>query len=80
MTIQQQKINFVQEVLRINDKDILDKLQTLLHQEKENLYHKKFVPMTMDEFNNRVAEAEEDYANGRTTDVDVLSDEIKKWK
>lgn len=74
------KLRFVQEFLRITDEEIIGKLEQLLDLERKKKISKEFVPMTMEEFNKRIDQSEDDFKNGRLTETDELLKIIDTWE
>ena len=80
MDIQTRKIRFIQEVLWLKNEKIIEKLEKLLHQERKKIVEKGFSPMTIEEFNSRINQAEDDSEKSRLfTTRDILK-EIDSWK
>ena len=80
MDIQTRKIHFIQEILRIKNEKIIDKLEKMLHQEKKKTFDKEFSPMSLEDFNSIIDKAEEDSEAGRLYNaVEILKD-IDTWK
>ena len=79
MDLQLRKIQFVQDFLRLNNEIIIDKLEKMLHFEKENLFSKMPEPMSFEEFNQIIDNAEEDYRNNRVMNVSELAKDIELW-
>jgi len=46
---------------------------------KKNI-SEEFVPMTMEEFNKRIDESEDDFKNGRFTETEELFKIIETWE
>lgn len=65
MDLQSRKIQFIQEFLKIQSEDVIERLEKLLKKEKKSSYDNDFNPMTAEELNNRVAESESDFENNR---------------
>lgn len=80
MTTVDRKLRFVQEFLRISDDEIIGKLEQLLSSERKKKISKEFVPMTMEEFNKGIDQAEDDFKNGRYTDSDDVLKIIDTWE
>ena len=80
MDIQAKKINFVQEFLRINDEEIIDKLSNLLRVERKNKAEKELKPFTIEEFNEMIDRAESDSASGRLISAQEMKREIDSWR
>lgn len=79
MDIQAKKIHFVQEFLRINDEEIIDKLNNLLKVERKNKVEKKLKPFTIEEFNEMIDRAESDSLSGRLISAQEMKKEIDSW-
>ena len=80
MNIVDRKLRFVQEFLRITDEEIIGKLEQLLSSERKKKISKEFVPMTMEEFNKRLDQSEDDFKNGRFTETDDVLKLIETWE
>lgn len=80
MDIQAKKIHFVQEFLRINDEEIIDKLSNLLKIERKNKAEKELKPFTIEEFNEMIDRAESDSATGRFISAQKMKKEIDSWR
>jgi hypothetical protein len=62
--IQSRKMLFMQEYLRLNDEQIIDKLSDLLHKEKSKMTKVKFKPRTQDELEAKLNRSEKNIENG----------------
>jgi len=80
MDIQARKISLIQEFLRINSEELINKLDRFLHDEKKKYYEKELKPMSLDNFNDMIDKAEEDSVNGRVVEAKNLKKDIEKWK
>ena len=80
MDIQAKKINFIQEFLRINSEELINKLDKFLHVEKSKIYEQELKPMSMDSFNAVIDQSEDDSVNGRVVEAKELRKEIEGWK
>ena len=80
MDIQARKINFIQEFLRINSEELINKLDKFLHVEKSKIYEQELKPMSMDSFNAAIDQSEDDSANGRVVEAKELRKDIEGWK
>jgi len=80
MDIQLRKIQFVQEFLRLDNEQVIAKLEELLTSEKKKLSTSKLKPYTLEEFHQMVQEAEADVEAGRVTSAEDLLREIDSWK
>ncbi|MFP4547099.1 MAG: hypothetical protein ACLFQM_03130 [Fidelibacterota bacterium] len=79
MDIKTRKISFIQEFLRIDNEDIVEKLEEVLHSEKKKRVEKKFEPMSAVELNSIIDQAETDSKNDRLTSAHDLKKEIDSW-
>jgi len=79
MDIQSLKINFVQEFLRLKNEQIINRLVGLLREEKKRLYESELKPMTQEDFNEMIDQAEADAKQGRLTEVSSLRKDIDNW-
>ena len=79
MDLQVRKIHFVQEFLRINNEQIIDKLEETLKSVKKELYSKTLEPYSLDELNSMIDRAEDDSKNNRITSAHDLKNQIKSW-
>ena len=79
MDLQERKIHFVQEFLRLNNEAIINKLEDMLKLEKRKNYSSAAVPYTMDEFEKMIDNAEEDSKNNRLKSVHELKEDSKTW-
>jgi hypothetical protein len=80
MDLQARKISLIQEFLRINSEDLINKLDKFLHNEKKKIYEKELTPMSLDSFNSMIDQAEDDAANDRVIEAKNLKQEIAGWK
>lgn len=80
MDLQTKKIKFIQEVLRINSKEILDKLERILYQERKKRLDKEYSSMSLEEFNSRIDAAEEDSISDKMYNAGDILKDIDSWK
>jgi hypothetical protein len=77
MDIQDRKVHFVQEFLRVADDELVTKLEKLLSIERKKKLDEEMRPMTLKEFNEIIDKSEDDFANGRVTEArNLLSQTI----
>jgi len=79
MDLQERKIHFVQEFLKLKNEEIIHKLEDTLKSEKTKLFADPAVPYTIEEFNKKIERAEDDQKNGRVRTSDELKEDIKSW-
>lgn len=80
MNIADRKLRFVQEFIRITDEEIIGKLEQLLSSKRKKKISKEFVPMTMEKFNKRIDQSEDDFKNGRFTEIEHVLKSIDTWE
>ena len=78
MDIQSRKIDFIQEFLKIQNEDLISRLEKLLRSNKTK-EETTFEPMTLDELNARIDKSINDSKNNKLTSSNDLLDEIEKW-
>ena len=78
MDIQTRKIVFVQEFLKLQNEELLTRLERLIRTGKltEN---SNFEPMTVAELKKRIEQSLDDSRNNRLTTSSDLMTEIEKW-
>jgi len=79
MDIIAKKLNFVQEVLRISDEELIDKLEFFLRSERKKS-QKEPAPMSIENFNKMIDRSENDIKTGKVTDARELLKTIDKWE
>ena len=79
MDLQSRKIEFVQEFLKIQNEEVVSRLEKFLRSENNSELNDEFEPMTMDEFNSRIDKYMEDSKNGRLIKASDLKAKIDKW-
>lgn len=77
MDIQTRKIEFVQEFLKLQNEELISRLENLLRAGKSK--NDDFKQMTIDEFKSRINQSMNDSKNDRLTNSDDLIAEIEKW-
>lgn len=80
MDLQTRKIQFIQEFLRINSEDLINKLDKFLHEERKKIVEQENKPMPLEQFNEMIDQSENDFANGKVIEAKDLKKEIAKWK
>jgi len=80
MDLQTRKLQFIKEVLRVKNENIIEKLEKILHQEKKKVIEKEFSPMTNKEFYSLIDSAEDDSENDRMYNAGEILKDIDTWK
>ncbi len=78
MDIQSRKIEFVQEFLKLQNEELLTRLEKLLRSEKSQKDN-DLQPMSIAELNERIDRSMEDSKNERLIASSDLIAEIEKW-
>ena len=79
MDIQTRKIEFVQEFLKVQNEEVIHRLEKILQKESETSEKENFEPMTIDELNERIDKSMEDSQNGRLIKATDLKAKMEKW-
>ncbi|WP_343695080.1 hypothetical protein [Flavobacterium sp.] len=79
MDLEARKISFVQEFLRLQNEEIVNQLENLLHEQKVQLLDLEMKPMSRDQFNNEIDQSINDVAQNRITSSKDLKSRIRKW-
>ena len=78
MDIQTRKIVFIQEILKLQNEDLLLRLEHLLRSEKTDKCN-NFEPMSTDEFYKRIEQSMKDSDEEKLTNSKDLIAEIEEW-
>jgi pseudouridine-5'-phosphate glycosidase len=79
MDLQTRKISFVQEFLKIQSEEVIDRMEKALKREKKNISGTVVKPMTLKELNKRVDQSLLDSENDKLTENNDLTNEIQEW-
>ncbi|WP_163408299.1 hypothetical protein [Flavobacterium ajazii] len=79
MDLEARKISFVQEFLRLENEEIVNQLEKLLHEQKVQLLDLEMKPMNLDQFNNEIDQSVNDAAQSRIISSKDLKSRIQKW-
>jgi len=74
VNIQARKLVLIEEFLRISDESLIEKLESLIRQEKKASHEKSLKPMSMNEFHEIIDHAKQDSDAGRV----ISHQELKK--
>ncbi|MBP1225240.1 hypothetical protein [Flavobacterium sp. 1355] len=77
MDLQTRKIEFVQKFLKIQSEELISQLENLLKNKSTFDDNDFFNPMSIEEFNNRIDQSEEDFKNGRHKTTSQLLEKYK---
>jgi len=76
MNIETRKLSFIQEFLRVQNEEIISRLENILKKQKSDQYNKSLKPMDLNQFNDEIDQAMDDSENDRVTKA---SDLKEKW-
>jgi hypothetical protein len=65
MNLEARKIEFVQEFLKLQNEEVVSRLEKILRKEKSISDERIVEPMTQDELNKRIDQSESDFENDR---------------
>jgi len=74
MNLQAEKLNLIEDLIRINDTEVIKKVKQLL-----NSASRKLEPMSLEKFYRKIDAAEKAIKTNELTDQDDLKKEIKNW-
>jgi len=79
MNIEAKKLSLIQEFLKIDNENIINALEALLHKSKYDYFEENIKPMSLKQFNDEIDQAIEDEKNNRLISNNDLKQKIKKW-
>jgi hypothetical protein len=80
MAIEARKLAFMQEFLKLQNEDLLSRLERLLNSQNKNKeISSSSNPMSDSDLNERIEQSLEDSKNGKLTSLTELLSEIEKW-
>lgn len=79
MDLEARKIEFIQEFLKVQSEDVINRLEKILRKANKDYNKEEFEPMTIEEFNERIDKSMEDSKNGRLTKAGDLKAKMQKW-
>jgi predicted Zn-dependent protease len=80
MTIAEKKLELISWLSNLHDEEILDQLESVRKKAALEKYQKSLSPMSAEELENSLAEAEEDIQAGRVISQEELKKRIKAGK
>ena len=75
--LQSRKMLFMQEYLRLNDEQIIDKLNDVLHKEKSKRLKVKLKPMSQNELEEKLNRSEQNIDKGQIYSQDEVESFFK---
>lgn len=79
MDLEARKISFVQEFLRLENEEIVSRLENLLHEQKVELLDQHMKPMGFDQFNKEIDQSLNDAAQSKIISAKDLKSKVQKW-
>ena len=79
MDLESRKISFVQEFLRLENEDLINKLEEILHKRKAELLEEEMRPMSVKQYNKEIDKALDDSKNNWLTKASDLKLKVQKW-
>lgn len=80
MNIQTRKLGLIEEFIRMNDEDLITKIESLIRQEKKASHERNLKPMSMNEFEEMIDQAKKDSDSGRVITHQDLKKKVRTWK
>ncbi len=78
MNIQTKKLHFLEEYLRLNDENIIDKLEDTLRKERKKELAEKMKPMTKYDLQRKLDRSEKDITEGKLYLQEAVETYFKK--
>jgi hypothetical protein len=79
--VNSRKLHFIEELLKIENEDIIKKLESILQEERLKFLEQELgTPMSLKTFNAMIDKSENDLAEGKVTTANELKKKIQKWK
>jgi hypothetical protein len=72
MNLEARKIEFVQNFLKLQNEEMISRLEKILNKGTDNSNEQIFKPMTQSELNQRIDHSESDFKNNRFKDSNDL--------
>jgi hypothetical protein len=79
MSLQTTKLDIVQKLMYVTEESLLNKIETLLDREMIVGYTLDGVPLSKNDYNIRLQNAESQILMGETLSQDELEEKIKSW-
>jgi hypothetical protein len=79
--VNSRKLHFIEELLKIENEDIIKKLESILQEERLKFLEQELgTPMNLKTFNAMIDKSENDLEEGKVTTANELKKKIQKWK
>ena len=80
MDLQIRKLHIIQDLIRLDNDLLLDKMEALLREERMRMLETEIKPMTLVQYEQRVSDGIDYYRNDRVTTAKQLKKDIARWK
>ena len=80
MDLQKRKLHFIQDFLKYANNNLLDKFEEILRAERAKTFEKEIKPLTISQYEQRIAKAVDDVKNNKAKTARVIKKEIETWK
>lgn len=78
MNLEGRKLEFIQDFLKVQNEDLISRLEKILQKEINNLDQENFTPMSREEYNIRIDASMSDSDNGRLIKAEDLKAKMEK--
>ena len=79
MTLELRKIQLIEMILSIRDEALLSKYEEIARRARIDAYESSLKPLTVEEYQQQILDAEEDVKAGRMVSLEDLQKEMEKW-
>lgn len=80
MNIQTRKLILIEEFIRMNDENLLSKIESLIEEEKKASHERNLKPMSVNEFHEMIDQAIRESDSGQVISHEELKKQVKTWK
>ena len=80
MNIQTRKLVLIEEFIRMNDENLLSKIESLIKDEKKASHERNLKPMSVNEFHEMIDQAIRESDSGQIISHEELKKQVKTWK
>ena len=79
LNLEHRKLNFIESFLRINDVEIIDKLEKVIQLDLKKDKQEDLKPMSLESFHEMIDESVEQHKNGEVYSSEEIREHIKSW-
>lgn len=79
MDLEARKLSFIQEFLRLQNEEIVEKLESLLRTQKKEWFEKNLKPMTKAQFLKEIELALQDAEKDNVIEAKSLKEKLATW-